>query len=85
MRFGLRGDQVTPFDAGIDWPHEIDGVKMEHDCTWRKSAYWISMTRSPAVSVPAGKTADGLPVGMQIVVRHGNDRGVPQIAVEQAL
>jgi amidase len=83
MRFGLRGDQVTPFDAGIDWPDEIDGVKMEHDCTWRKSAYWISML--PVRFGPGGEDADGLPVGMQIVVRHGNDRGVPRIAVEQAL
>ena len=24
--------QVPPFDTTIDWPHEIDGVKMEHYC-----------------------------------------------------
>jgi amidase len=53
---------------------------MEHYCAWMKSAYWISTTQCPAVSVPAGKTADGLPVGMQIVGRHGNDRGVLELA-----
>ena len=78
-------NQVPPFDAGIDWPHEVDGVKMDHYCAWMKSAYWVSTTRCPAASVPAGKTADGLPVGMQIVSRHGNDRGVLELAygVEQ--
>jgi amidase len=78
-------NQVPPFDAEIDWPHEVDGVKMEHYCAWMKSAYWISTTRCPAASVPAGKTPDGLPVGMQIVGRHGNDRGVLELAygVEQ--
>jgi amidase len=78
-------NQVPPFDAEIDWPKEIDGVKMDHYCAWMKSAYWISTTQCPAVSVPAGKTADGLPVGMQIVGRHGNDRGVLELAyaVEQ--
>jgi amidase len=73
-------NQVPPFDAEIDWPHEISGVKMEHYCAWMKSAYWISTTRCPAVSVPVGMTPEGLPVGMQIVGRHGDDRGVLQIA-----
>lgn len=79
-------NQVPPFDASIDWPHAIEGVPMEHYCAWMKSAYWISTTRCPSASVPAGTTFDGLPVGMQIVGRHGDDRGVLQMAyaVEQS-
>jgi amidase len=79
-------NQVPPFDAALDWPHDIDGVKMEHYCAWMKSAYWISATLCPAASVPAGTTADGLPVGLQIVGQRGNDRGVLQMAyaVEQS-
>jgi amidase len=73
-------NQVPPFDATIDWPKEIEGTKMEHYVAWMKSAYWISATFCPAISVPAGFTADGLPVGIQIVGRYRDDLGVLQIA-----
>jgi amidase len=73
-------NQVPPFDAMLDWPRDIDGVKMEHYAAWMKSAYWISTTLGPAISVPAGFTADGLPVGVQIAGRRGDDLGVLQLA-----
>ena len=73
-------NQVPPFEATLDWPHEIAGVKMEHYAAWMKSAYWISTTLCPAISVPAGFTDDGLPVGVQIVGRYQDDVGVLQIA-----
>jgi len=73
-------NQVPPFDANIHWPREISGVPMEHYIAWMKSAYWITPTFCPAISVPAGFTADGLPVGIQIVGRYRDDRGVLQIA-----
>ena len=75
-------NQVPPFDAILDWPHEIDGVKMEHYAAWMKSAYWISTTLCPAISVPAGFTPEGLglPIGVQIVGRRGDDAGVLQLA-----
>jgi amidase len=73
-------NQVPPFDADIHWPHEIEGVQMEHYIAWMKSAYWITPTFCTAISVPAGFTADGLPVGIQIVGRYRDDLGVLQIA-----
>jgi len=73
-------NQVPPFDAKMDWPTEIEEVKMEHYIAWMKSAYWISATFRPAISVPAGFTVDGLPVGIQIVGRYRDDLGVLQIA-----
>jgi amidase len=78
--------EVPPFDAGIDWPKTIAGVEMDHYVAWMKSMYWISVTLRPALSVPAGFTIDGLPVGIQIVGRYRDDLGVLQLghAFEQA-
>ena len=45
-----------------------------------KSAYYITLTGLPAISVPAGFTDDGLPVGLQIVGRFHDDFGVLQLA-----
>jgi amidase len=73
-------NQVPPFDAKLDWPKEIEGTKMETYVAWMKSAYWISVTFHPAISVPAGFTPEGLPVGIQIVGRYRDDLGVLQIA-----
>ncbi len=73
-------NQVPPFDATLDWPRTVDGVAMEHYVAWMRSAYWISATFRPAISVPAGFTADGLPVGIQIVGRYREDFAVLQIA-----
>jgi amidase len=78
--------QVPPFEAMIDWPKEIEGVEMDNYLAWMKSAYWISATFLPSLSVPAGFTPEGLPVGIQIVGRYRDDLGVLQMgrAFEQA-
>lgn len=73
-------NQVPPFDASEPWPAEIEGVAMENYVAWMKTAYWISTTCCPAISVPAGFTDDGLPVGVQIVGRYRDDLSVLKIA-----
>ena len=79
-------NQVPPFDATEPWPRDIAGVAMENYIAWMKTAYWISATCRPAISVPAGFTDEGLPVGIQIVGRYRDDLNVLKIghAFEQA-
>jgi amidase len=73
-------NQVPPFDATLRFPTEIDGKPMRHYVEWMQSAYWISTTFHPAISVPAGFTPEGLPVGIQIVGRMRDDLGLFQFA-----
>jgi aspartyl-tRNA(Asn)/glutamyl-tRNA(Gln) amidotransferase subunit A len=47
----------------------------EHWIDWSPFSYPFNMTRQPAASIPCGLTADGLPIGLQIVgPLHGDAR-----------
>ena len=76
----LPVNQVPPFNVSQPYITEIEGVKMDTYIDWMKSCYFITVTGHPAISVPCGFTADGLPVGVQIVGRHQDDFGVLQLA-----
>ena len=72
--------QVPPFDVDLDWVHEIDGIPQQTYLDWMASAYLISATGLPAMSVPAGFTPDGLPVGLQLVGPRRADWNLLSIA-----
>src|SRR6266851_3774147 len=72
--------QVAPFDVELDWVHEIDGQPQHTYLDWMRSAYLISVTGLPAISVPAGFTLAGLPVGLQLVGRRRADWQLLQVA-----
>ena len=76
----LPVSQVAPFSVDIEWVSEIDGQPMETYVDWMRSCSDITMTGTPAISVPAGFTPEGLPVGLQIVGRPNQDFRLLQIA-----
>jgi amidase len=78
--------QVLPFPVELEYPTEIAGVHQENYLEWMRSCTVISATGCPALSVPGGFTADGLPVGLQIIGRPRADRTVLEVghAFEQA-
>ncbi|TDD64199.1 amidase [Actinomadura rubrisoli] len=82
----LPVSQVPPFDAAMEYPDEVAGVPMPDYLEWMRSCYLISATGCPALSVPAGFTPDGLPVGLQIVGPHRADLAVLRLghAFQQA-
>jgi amidase len=76
----LPVNQLPPFDVEQPYPDEIAGVRMQTYIDWMKSAYYVTLTGHPAISVPCGFTPEGLPVGVQIVGRQRDDFGVLQLA-----
>jgi amidase len=83
----LPTSQVPPFPVEQEFPETINGQQMPDYLAWMRSAYFITVTGCPAISVPGGRTADGLPVGVQLVARHGADRQLLEVAaaVEELL
>lgn len=73
-------NQLAPFPVETEYPTEIAGVKLHNYLDWMKSCYYVTITSHPAISVPAGFTPGGLPVGLQIVGRFRDDFGVLQLA-----
>ncbi|KQY08007.1 amidase [Mycobacterium sp. Root135] len=72
--------QVAPFDASWDWPHQIGDTAMATYLDWMAACYLITPLGVPAMSVPAGFTAQGLPVGAQMVTRARSESRLLGIA-----
>jgi amidase len=58
---------VAPFDVRIRALDEVDGVKLDNYYEWYAIAYAITLTSLPALALPCGFTASGLPVALQLV------------------
>lgn len=76
----LPSAQLPPFDIDIEWPTEIDNVKYTNYLQWMQVCCAVTLMGAPSISVPAGFTNKGLPVGIQIVGRPRDDLGVMQLA-----
>jgi aspartyl-tRNA(Asn)/glutamyl-tRNA(Gln) amidotransferase subunit A len=63
---------VPPFAIHMQGPEKIDGRYVQ-PAEFLCFTFPLNLTGQPAASVPAGFTADGLPVGLQIIGRHLDD------------
>jgi amidase len=74
---------VEPWAAGVPFPTHVDGVPVANYYDWAKLSWVVSVTGLPALSVPCGRTASGMPVNLQIVGPYLSERRV--LAAAQAL
>lgn len=72
--------QTPAFDLEKPYPDVIAGRQIENNVDAFLLTYAISLTGLPAISIPCGFTAAGLPVGMQIVGRWRDEAGVLRAA-----
>jgi amidase len=72
--------QVWPFAIDVEYPTEIAGWAMDTYHRWMEVVIPASLIGLPAISVPAGFGDNGLPMGLQLIGRHGADAELLQLA-----
>jgi len=70
-----------------EYPAEVDGQPVTDYVDWLRFSFLATTTTLPAIALPAGFTASGMPVGVQLI---GSPRGEAKLlqvarAVEEAV
>jgi amidase len=78
----LPSAQVWPFPADWHWPQAINGQRMDTYHRWMEVVIPVSLAGLPALALPAGFGANGLPMGMQLFGPTGSDARI--LAMGQA-
>jgi Asp-tRNA(Asn)/Glu-tRNA(Gln) amidotransferase A subunit family amidase len=71
---------ISPRPWSELYPTEIDGKPTRTYFHWLALAYVVTLAALPAVSLPVGLDARGMPFGLQIVGRRGGDAAVLAVA-----
>ena len=73
--------QVMPFPVEIEYPEVIDGTRLRTYIEWFRVCSRITACGLPAISIPAGFSAAGMPIGLQLVGRRRGERGLLAVAL----
>ena len=65
--------QIFPFNKELDYPKEINGSSLDTYHRWMEVVILVSLLGLPSISVPIGFNNEGLPMGMQIIGKRGDD------------
>jgi amidase len=76
----LPAAQVWPFDARERWPREIAGRAMDTYHRWMEVVIYATFAGLPCISVPAGFSPEGWPMGVQLIGRPRGDFALLQLA-----
>jgi amidase len=76
----LPSAQVWPFAADIEWMQQVAGKDMDTYHRWMEVVIPVSLIGLPAVNLPCGFGAAGLPMGMQMFGPRGADAALLSMA-----
>lgn len=78
---------LAPLDVEIEYPTEVNGKPMADYVEWLRFAFLATATGLPALVLPVGFTAEGMPVGIQLIGRPRGEARLLQVgrAFEMAL
>ena len=78
---------LEPGPVEEEYPRFVDGQPQHDYVEWLRFSFLATATSLPAISVPAGLTASGMPVGIQLVGPPRGEARLLQVAraVEQAV
>jgi len=72
--------QVPPFPIETEYITNINGHQMQTYIEWMRVCTDVTVMNCPAISVPAGFTNDGLPIGLQIITAPRTDLDTLRVA-----
>ena len=76
----LPSSQTAPFAAEEHWPKTVAGRAMDTYHRWMEVVIGPTLAGVPAASLPSGFTADGLPLGLQVIAPPRSDFALLQLA-----
>ena len=79
-RVRLSGDAGRAVRVDDRVSDDVNGVEMPTYIDWMRSCWYVTFMQCPAISVPAGFSARGLPVGLQIVGQAARRLALLQLA-----
>jgi amidase len=78
---------LEPGPVEEEFPASVDGRPVTDYVDWLRFSFLATVTTLPALSLPVGRTASGLPVGLQLVGQPRGEARLLQVAraVEEAV
>lgn len=73
---------VTPFPWTQLYLESLEGVRLRNYYHWLALTYFITLVTNPAISLPCGSDAKGMPFGLQVIGRFRGDLALLDAAAE---
>lgn len=73
---------VPPFPVTQNHPEMVAGQPISSYYGWYALTYALSLTGSPVINLPAGRDPDGMPFGIQVIMRRDADLKLISLACE---